>query len=82
MAKKLDISQAAKLLGRKLVGSTPGVHGVSTRRKDPNVPELYLSVDIDTDKVAVLKKIPSTWYGYDVHFRIAKMPIITGKQTG
>ena len=71
----MDIQNAAKLLGRRFVGKTPEIHGVSIRRRDPNLPILNILVDVDTDEVAIIKKLPSIWYKHKVYFRIAKMAV-------
>ncbi len=68
----VSIEQAAKLLGRNLCGRVPHVVGVSLRRSDPNVAELDLYVDIDSDEAA--RDIPATFLGHTVHVRLVGTP--------
>lgn len=80
--KNVSIDEVAKDLGRELFFGKSGriehVVGVSLRRRDPNVTQLNLIVDVDTDEVESLKNvissIPSEWRGEKVYLRIGSTP--------
>ena len=73
----LDIHDAAKLLGRQLCGHVPHVVGVSILRRDPNVPELNLFVDVDSDET--IRRVPHVFEGHKVHIRRVGTPIFANR---
>jgi hypothetical protein len=73
MDRKVSIEQAAKELGRSLVGRVPHVVSVTIRRNS-KVGEVDLCVDIDSDLANADGRIPSKFKGYTVHIHQVGTP--------
>jgi hypothetical protein len=71
-SRKVSIEQAAKELGRSLVGRVPHVVSVTIRRNS-RLREVDLCVDIDSD-LAGDSQIPSNFKGYTVHIHRVGTP--------
>jgi hypothetical protein len=70
---KVSMEQAAKELGRSLVGRVPHVVSVTIRRNS-QLREVDLCVDIDSDLANADGQIPSNFKGYTVHIHRVGTP--------
>ncbi len=63
---EVSIQDAAKELGRSLVGRVPHVVSVTLRRAEANTRTLDLCVDVDSDSGDSEGKIPRNFKGHKV----------------
>lgn len=70
----VPIEDAARHLGRKLVGRVPHVVGVCLRRGNKRSRELQLFVEVDIKATKIPEVIPNEFEGHVVHIRRIPFP--------
>jgi hypothetical protein len=69
---KMEIEEAATMLGRELCGRVPHVVGTSVRVNKQREFELW--VDVDAPEALRSKDIPTEWKSFKVHRRLGGTP--------